>query len=102
MNIKLALCLCLLSVIVVVWAGGERDFKSMMGRTWRNDHFEIAGVPGMSKHHLNNVLSAHNLDVETVYNLMEQHGLDESSLLQLLADVGHSAALVLEDNVDEN
>jgi len=46
------------------------------------------------------VLEAHNLDSAVVGNLMEQHGLDEASLLQLLADVGQTAALVLDSESD--
>lgn len=49
---------------------------------------------------LESVLQAHNLDSAVVGNLMEQHSLDEASLLQLLADVGQTAALVLNSKSD--
>lgn len=45
---------------------------------------------------LESVLRSHNLNTDVVYNLMEQYGLDEGSLLSLLNEVGQSAAIALE------
>jgi len=49
---------------------------------------------------LESVLRAHNLDSTVVEKLMKKYGLDEASLLQLLADVGQTAALALHSKSD--
>lgn len=80
MTTKIAFFFCILSLVALAWT--THSTKSSAG--FKNEVFVLESV-----------IRAHNLNSDIVYNLMEQHGLDESSLLSLLTEVGQSAAAAL-------
>jgi len=86
------------TLLVYCWgsgvSGGNNGNARVHSHVFQNENRKAGGTWATPV--LESVLQAHNLDSAVVGNLMEQHGFDEASLLQLLADVGQTAAFVLD------